>query len=390
MKSLPKVVGIVEARNEWPLLSLSISHALMYHLDEVYVLNHMSTDGTIDGIEKLKGLWRGRIHLFNYYDDHDWQEAATSIFMEMVQPARPDWIYIFDADEFMLTQSQQSLKEILGGVDQEYAAVLYNVQNWVSIDNFQEIRLNHYKRLLYRSVPNLPITTDPETIIDEIKNGKLNYFDVPFQSKVVFRNHPECWVAAGTHFLKNPADVPTLELESDLLTVAHFPLLSKKRLQKRGLRAQQKIKDGYPPGHGWQSHLVYWFLQNGLSEQFWQAHSISDHNNSSEKVSFVVDDSFVKSIKPVIYLLQESFDSDVLDPGSSDIQDDTLIPFRSAVSAARRFQLIADGMRQQRDMICQEFAAFRKRKKSSTHILYTIVSVLLFTLGCIIGLYSMG
>lgn len=388
MEPLPKIIGIVEARNEWPLLSLSISNALMYHLDEIYVLNHMSIDGTIEGIEKLKNLWVGRIHLFNYYDDHDWQEAATSIFMEMVQSARPDWIYIFDADEFMLTQSQQSLKEILGSVDQEYAAVLYNVQNWVSIENFQEIHLNHYKRLLYRSVPDLSITADPETIIDEIKNGNWNYFDVPFASKVVFRNHPECWVAAGTHFLKNPADVPTLELGSNLLKVAHFPLLSKNRLQKRGLRAQQKIKDGYPPAHGWQSHLVYWFLQNGLSEQFWQAHSISNHNNSRKKTSFVEDDSFVKAIKPVISLLQESFGSDVIDTGLSGVQDDTLIPFRSAVSVTRKFQLIADGMQQQHDMMCQEFAAFRKQKKFSTHILYTIITLLLFTLGCIVGLYS--
>ena len=44
MKNIPKVFGLIQAKNEWPPLALSISHALMHHVDEVYVLNHASLD----------------------------------------------------------------------------------------------------------------------------------------------------------------------------------------------------------------------------------------------------------------------------------------------------------------------------------------------------------
>ena len=63
------MVGIIQASNEYPLLGLSISHALMYHVDEIYVLNHACHDGTQEGIKSLQELWKGRIFAYDDYDE---------------------------------------------------------------------------------------------------------------------------------------------------------------------------------------------------------------------------------------------------------------------------------------------------------------------------------
>ena len=45
----------------------------MHHVDEVYVVNHSSTDGSCEGTRRLQRLWQDRVHVFDYYDEHFWQ-----------------------------------------------------------------------------------------------------------------------------------------------------------------------------------------------------------------------------------------------------------------------------------------------------------------------------
>src|SRR5208337_792489 len=162
MNSLPKVVGLVQAKNEWPLLALSISHALMYHVDEVYVLNHSSTDGSSKGLQHLQNLWKDRIHVFNRHDEAFWQEASINALIVVSQDASPDWIYAFDSDEFLLTHGHRPLKEILDDIDHKYAVVRYEVQNWISTEDFDETHLDNYRILRYRSVPNVFTDMHPD------------------------------------------------------------------------------------------------------------------------------------------------------------------------------------------------------------------------------------
>ena len=41
----------------------------MYHVDEIYVLNHACHDGTQEGIKSLQELWKGRIFAYDDYDE---------------------------------------------------------------------------------------------------------------------------------------------------------------------------------------------------------------------------------------------------------------------------------------------------------------------------------
>jgi hypothetical protein len=349
VKTPDKVVGLVQASNEWPLLALSISHALMHHVDEVYVLNHSSTDGSCEGIRKLQGLWTDRIHVFNYYDNHFWQEACLSTLIELSRSASPDWVYVFDADEFMISREGRSLKEILGEVGSEYSVVRYDVQNWVSTEDFDETDLACYRLLRYRSVPNTFAYMQPETRTDKIRDGSLNYYDLPFPSKVLFRNHEALWVAAGTHALKVLPDSPTLEARSDALKAAHLPLLSRGRLEGKARTGRLEVQDHFPAGHGWQNQTMWALSQEGRLDEFWQSHSITFRSLSGDRAlpSCVVDDIFVQAIEPVLCLLEKGFGSRTLPregtqgPSSRELVD-SQIPFRTAVHSARKLQMIAD------------------------------------------------
>ena len=196
LNTLPRAVGLIQASNEWPLLAVSISHALMYHVDEVYVVNHSSTDGSREGTRRLQALWQGRVHAFDYSDEHFWQEACMSVLLELSKSAAPDWIYVVDADEFMIARRRRISERLcLTKFDSQYSVVRYEVENWISTEDFDESDLACYRLLRYRSVPSLSLDMRIETRVDEIRNGNVNYFDLPFASKALFRNKEALWVS---------------------------------------------------------------------------------------------------------------------------------------------------------------------------------------------------
>ncbi len=364
MKAPSKIIGLVQAKCEWPLLALSISHALMHHVDEVYVLNHLSADESVEGIAEIQELWQDRVHIFNFHDEHYWQEASTNLLIEMCRSKPTDWIYVFDADEFILTQNNKPLRDVLDGIDPKYSVVKYDVQNWISNVNFDETRIDHYRTLRYRSIPSL-LNADIDDIIKGIEQGDLNYFDVQlFYSKVIFRNGSISWLSAGAHFLKEPTDISVCNIDSNELRVAHFPLLSRNRLQLKAEHGMRLIQDGFSAYHGWQGQIIYRLFKSGLLDEFWNNHAITSDNPVDDKMSklFDSDDSFVLAIEPVLAILENKYGSCVI-PKNKELRMpygksyDTEIPFIDALMATHKFQTIADSLRQERDALIRELNA---------------------------------
>ena len=60
---IPLIHGLVMARNEWPLLEVAVTHALVHHVDMVHVLDHASTDGTPAGLARLRREWGDRLEV---------------------------------------------------------------------------------------------------------------------------------------------------------------------------------------------------------------------------------------------------------------------------------------------------------------------------------------
>ena len=349
MKQLPKIVGVIQTYNEWPLLALSITHALMHHVDEVFVLNHASDDETEEKLQNLLSSWSNRIHILSSYDLNFHQEAASSTLVELCQNSSPDWFYFFDADEFLLTNENKPLREILGDIDPKYTVVNYEVENWIAPTDFDETKLDNYKNLRFRSIPNMSINADEKKIRDEIEKGNWSFYDIPFPSKVIFKNTPDAWLAAGSHYMKNLDR--SLYYNANEIHAAHFPFLSKDRLSLRVIKGQRLVEGGFPAGHGWQSQLMYKFFQQGLLDKFWQSHSISNDTaldgDKTTQLSFVKDDSFATSIEPVLVFLSQFKTEDLFKKTKSQalpksILNDTQIALGTAIKIARKFQLIAD------------------------------------------------
>ncbi len=346
MQNEPKVIGLIQAYNEGPLLALSISHALHYHVDEVFLLNHFRDNQGFAQTRALKKLWGDRLHLIDYFKNEYYQEAQTNALIEISKAASPDWIWVLDADEFLLCPAHQSLKKILSEVDSQCIAVRYELKNWVSQNDFDENQLSQYLRLEDRSLANKHYANLwSKTMHDEIVRGKLNFYDIPFNSKVIFRgNIPEIWLATGAHTLLSPN--PANEILTDQLEVAHFPFLSKNRLASRVSRKKQLTNQGFSPMQGWQSQMIATFHHENRLDDFWNAHSISKNPAIGKKPSTVKDQRFIQSIQPIIALLENTLESPEHFPSSG---EDTQVSFDVMVQSYKKFKLMSPALQVKRN-----------------------------------------
>jgi len=338
------------------MVASSISFALHYHVDKVFALLHRDTASSRQGFAKLQEIWGGRLVVLELSSAEYWQEATSNAFLQIVQGESPDWIYFFDADEFLLSDAGDGLRQVLSGLDPSIASIRYEVQNWVATTDFDETSMEQYERLVYRSLPNLFLIFHPWTMRDEIKAGNINIFDIQFIGpKVIFRNSPEAWISAGAHLIRPWRTDEIIETPCPMLRAAHFPFLSYRRLGLRANQGKSLIEMGFPEWHGWQSQMIHELLESGEIDGFWESHSIAPDASETgrSRPSIIVDESFSNAIRPIIRLLEENgvthgfrFDSE----GYPELQSfgGPATSFETLVQFARKTQLILESMEKKR------------------------------------------
>lgn len=270
----PRVVGLLKVRNEWPLAALALVHALGQHADEVYVLDHGSSDGTAQGLALLKASPLGeRIHLVRHDDEAFIEEAFMNALVEVCQASRPDWIYPFDADEFLLAPA--GLRPLLASLPDAIQSLHYPLENWISTPSFDESDPLAYRQLRVRSLPDFPLTPslDPR-LMEAIIAGDLNYFRLPFGNKVIFRNSSLAWLAAGAHELRPSFRSQSLFAHRSRLRAAHLPLISHGRLRRKCSAGRRTVLDGMPPWTNWQLQMFARIEELGRLDDFWSRHCI--------------------------------------------------------------------------------------------------------------------
>jgi hypothetical protein len=234
-----KIHGIVIARNEWPLLGLSISHALFYHVDKVFVIDHSSTDDTKNGLAELQKVWPDKIEVFRYEDNLFDQEALTNILLEISNKENPDWNFIFDADEFLVSPTQKNIKDHLASLGDRWNAIAIQLENYIVPAGFIDTRLDDYK-LIDHYVTSVNHVKDRDEFHEQVKRNEklLHEFRVP--SKVLVRNNSGDFVDAGQHQLKY-GDGKFWELWDTTVAatnindwlICHLPYTSLKRFKAR-------------------------------------------------------------------------------------------------------------------------------------------------------------
>ena len=233
MTKAPRVTGVIQCKNEWGILALSITHALIHHVDEVYVLNDSSTDESFQGLQRLQALWPGRLHVFHQNNGIFLQEAQLNTLVLLARQSNPDWLYVFDADEFLLPSPRTSLREILARVPEDCAAIRYNLRNFVCPRNFNERSTGDYSSIHYEGLPDTNLSLKFSERYQAIYEEKLNLFHIPFPSKVIFRNLDSIRVLAGAHDIVHYTGKPMRSVSIDSLYTAHLSWLSMDRLKRK-------------------------------------------------------------------------------------------------------------------------------------------------------------
>lgn len=342
-----KVTGIIQANNEFPLILLSIAHALFYHLDDVVLLNHNTDDATISGIEKLKQLFPNRIRVISYFDDDFFQEASTNILLEITNDSENHWAWVFDADEFLITKNMSSLKQYIKKAS-GFRAICLPVNNFVSTNQFDEYKVDDYLKLVYCSQPMVFNDCSEKIVSNDIQNGHLNYFDLPFASKLIFRYNDMNWVSAGSHLLKFPVGEKVRRFGKNEIYTAHLPLLSYRRLWLKAMQGKKLIESGFPENHGWQSQMLYKLDQEGRMDEFWSAHSVRE--GATNSIKLVINRDLSGSLEPICNLLKESFGEYFeKEEQALTTRDDFDFDFRMGTHIMRKFQRIADFFRESSD-----------------------------------------
>lgn len=367
MDSLGSIHGVVMARDEWPLLELSITHALLHHVDRIWVLDHASADGTAVGLRRLCEVWGNRITVIRLEAVPYFQEAATSLLLEVVNPGANDWVYVFDADEFAITPSAKSLRDILTDVKPEHGSVRYQIDNWVAPEGFDDTDFGQYEGLQYRALPNLFLDLGSELTSDEIQHGTISFFDVPFPTKVIFRGGTSGWLAAGSHAIKSVLPVHEGVVSRDQFRVAHFPLVSRGRLRLKVRQGRDLIAQGFPRLHGWQSQMLARMDSSGLLDEFWTRNSVgpeADVDNSRRPV-IIRDDAFSRVIAPTLAFLRKNGRATEWVYPRTDA-DGTLI-VSAALRAIRNLQAAAETLAEQHRILAGECAAALADRDAIVH-----------------------
>jgi hypothetical protein len=174
-----------------------------------------------------------------------------------------------------------SLKQILAQVPNIYEAVRYELHNLIAPTDFVEHDFDRYSELCEKAVVNPDFKLTHGDFVESIIQGELNFFDVPFDSKVIFRLPQNSWAAAGSHSLLKINSDREYKLSEETTFVAHIPFLTRERLVRRAERGRTLVSSGYPRDHGWQSQVVYQMQIGGRLDDYWKKNSIPNTSSNS-------------------------------------------------------------------------------------------------------------
>jgi glycosyltransferase involved in cell wall biosynthesis len=244
------IYALLIVKNEWPILGLSISHALLNYAEKVIVIDTGSTDATLAGLESLEQIWPGRIIVYKHSPSKFDQASLLNILLVIAEELGSTWNVILDADEFLYTSDYSIFKQALATTGADYLGYSIPVKNFAVSENFHEYELASYlsiqAKLVQRNAASMPWielvkacanrNALPQTVATPDKlilKTSHNTFGTQGNHQLVFGDGKnwEKWdskVASGTRFSGE---------------IFHLPYTSQRRFGNRTARA---FFDGVP------------------------------------------------------------------------------------------------------------------------------------------------
>ena len=302
-----KVIGVVQCKNEWGLIAMSVSYALLNHVDAVWVLDDGSSDESATGFAHLTKVWGERLTVLNLDSIGFEQEAITNTLIQLAMlTEQPDWIYPFDADEFLVLDGGGSLRDLLAKQPDAIDQVRYGVSNFISPRDFNENSIADYRRQTFQSSAARVASID--TKAREIAAGTATFFDFGFMSKTVIRARANIRLDRGSHSSK-VFGREQVSVTDDTMRAVHLPMLTRQRIDRKAKQGKAHVDAGAPGGRGWQNQFIYKQEQQGRLDEFWDRHSIDIANVPS---TVNVTAMFADAIESTIVFLTSQFGTDDL------------------------------------------------------------------------------
>lgn len=369
-----RVLGYVMARNEWPLLGLAITHGFHCGLDHIVVVDHASTDETHSELKHLQARWPRRLTVIRLELDQFLQEQTTRVVMSFVGANEYDWVYVFDADEFALTSGYVTLVDLLMTVTPEVDALRYELLPWVSPYDMNDLDLTQYSRIRKRAIPCI-FLDQPATIISEqIQNGHINFFDLPFPSKVIVRGKYAHKLNSGAHQISDaPSNIIEQKLQTETLCVGHICLLSRRRIKLKSAQGKFLIDANFPPSHGWQCQMIYHLDVAGQLEFFWRNHSTQASANPNTfpfALNTVTDDAlYIILAKAVKGLMINDKLNQI--PSHDYCQSTNQFKLDNLVKLFNEFHMVSNQYKKQVDLLSTELELLSTQYKNQFDVLST-------------------
>ncbi len=202
-------------KNEVDIIETFVRYHLSF-LDSMVILDNGSTDGTIEILLKLidEGL---PIHLtFNDNPAYNQSELTTKLFYKTLKKFNPAYIIPLDADEFITTNSNKSIREIIQKDIKDNAINYISWVTYVPTEKDDQSEKNILKRLRYR------------------RQEQHNYDEkIIIPTSIAKKNKIK--IKQGNHDLYKVKNVTFKKNTLSSLDLAHFPIRSIKQMKSKYL-----------------------------------------------------------------------------------------------------------------------------------------------------------
>jgi len=302
-----KINAAFIVKDEWPLLALSVSHALFHYAEKVIIIDTGSHDGTFQGIKILQSIWGDRIELYRCNQEIYDQTPLTNLLLELSKNSQCEWTMVLDADEFFIHDNYVDFLSKLSQTEENWLAYAIDVINFIVNEGHNELELKAYGEISYRVVGQSKVTCTDTEYIEKVLSGVYPLQLRITPQKILARNSNHIFLSQGNHQVVFGDGVWWEKFDSKVASAAnlggkiyHLPYTSERRIRNRKERSffdQQKTT----------ARLNWPELQKQSTSDLLLKAVVGDQNRDEwlESNLIIEDDSFNRALRPVIEKIRE-------------------------------------------------------------------------------------
>lgn len=196
-----RINAVFVVKDEWPLLALSLTHALINFAHKVIIIDTGSKDGTFSGVRTLQELFPNRIELFRCQQTLFDQAPLSNIGLFLSEIDGADWTIILDADEFLYTPDASQFMKLLASTPDPYIGFALPVVNYAPFKGFDGLELSNFANIKARVKTQSAFHLPDLEFIRLVSQGSMLLQQRSTPNKVLLKNSKESFVSQGNHQL---------------------------------------------------------------------------------------------------------------------------------------------------------------------------------------------